>query len=174
MMTYRNRVNTWSGRVAPFVLLLLTLCFDPLSAFSAESVLEGAWIPVVLFLFGGLFLYLVFGRPKVEVSHEGDLTIVNPVTVWNVPAGAVGTLSKGFFHSAIITRSGRKIRLWGLEESLLGTVVGRSSLREFVSDGLRPSSHPAEDATVKWRVLDGYIACLAILHLLYLIAAMTA
>lgn len=161
----------WSGRIAPLLLLLLTLYFDPLSAFSAKGAIEGSWIPVSLCFFGGVAIYLLFGKPQVKVSQEGSLYVINPLSSWEVPSGDIKGFSDGFFHPAVVTLSGRTIRLWGLEESLLGKISGCSALHNFTHDHQTQPSQSSERTVKKCeQMFDAFLLSLSGGYISYLVA----
>lgn len=159
----RNDSNAFWGRIFAWGLIglaaiLLNPTFEPPSqreilAYSAT-------------LFGVSMLSMAtFGRSHVRI-HGADAVVRNPVMQYTIPLKSIEGIERGALGFAILRTGGKRLRVFGLEETLLDR-ISRSSeevkiLEKHVERARGGSnSNGRAEFSASRRVFDGSLALLA-------------
>jgi hypothetical protein len=119
-------------------------------------------------LAGSIASYLCLGRPYVEIDK--DLLIVrNPLRRVVVPLSAVQEFTVGLLGFPSVSTAGRRVRLWGLEESVAQKMAGGSLDHAILRAELSrfQEQAPGPSAAVNWAVFSVGLAVLLTLWCTY-------
>lgn len=137
----RNDSNAFWGRVLAWGLIgiagiLLNPTFEPPrlgEALAYASALFGVSVTSMATL----------GRSHVRI-HGGDVHVRNPLMQYSIPLASVDALERGALGFTILRVGGRRLRVYGLEETLLDRISRGSEevqiLEKYVKEARRVSS----------------------------------